>query len=101
MEPVRITLIGKPDCHLCDDAQAVVGRVLESLLADGVATELVELNILDDRELAAQYSEEIPVVRIGEKRHSIWHVDPEKFELAVRKAAKPSFFARLGRGAGQ
>ena len=29
--PVRITLIGKPGCHLCDDARAVIARVAADL----------------------------------------------------------------------
>ncbi|MFF8817438.1 glutaredoxin family protein [Leucobacter sp. NPDC015123] len=87
MEPVRITLIGKPGCHLCDDARDVVERVRAELAADGVATELAELNILEDAELARLHSEDIPVVRIGDRRHAIWHVDAEKFETAVRRAA--------------
>ncbi|MGO2139660.1 MAG: glutaredoxin family protein [Leucobacter sp.] len=87
MEPVRVTLIGKTGCHLCDDARAVIEQVRSALTADGVATELVELDILADEELARLHSEDIPVVRIGEKRHAIWHVDAEKFEAAVRRAA--------------
>jgi len=29
--PARITLIGKPGCHLCDDARAVIARVAAEL----------------------------------------------------------------------
>lgn len=57
---------------------------------DGVATELIELSILEDEGLARLHSEEIPVVRIGEKRHAIWRVDPVKFDAAVRRAARSS-----------
>lgn len=88
MDPVRITLIGKPGCHLCDDARGVIERVRSGLAADLISTELVELDILEDEALARAHSEEIPVVRIGEKRHAIWRVDPEKFEAAVRRAAR-------------
>lgn len=95
MDPVPITLIGKPGCHLCDDARVVIERVRADLAADGLATQLEELNILDDEALARLHSEEIPVVRVGEKRHAIWRVDPEKFEAAVRRAArKPKLWRR-------
>lgn len=97
MESVRITLIGKPGCHLCDDARASIEQVRLDLSSDGVATELIELNILEDEALARLHSEEIPVVRIGDKRHAIWRVDPVKFDAAVRRAArtsKPSFWRR-------
>lgn len=101
MKPVAITLIGKPGCHLCDDARESIERVRGMLAAEGIATELTELNILEDVALAREHSESIPVVRIGEKRHAIWHVNPEKFEAALRKAAgagggaeKKSFWRR-------
>lgn len=90
MDPVRITLIGKPGCHLCDDARASIEQVRLELSNDGVATELIELSILEDEGLARLHSEEIPVVRIGEKRHAIWRVDPVKFDAAVRRAARSS-----------
>lgn len=95
---MRITLIGKPGCHLCDDARDVIERVRAELASDASApiyTDLVELNILEDEALARLHSEEIPVVRVGEKRHAIWRVDPEKFEAAVRRAArKPRLWRR-------
>ena len=94
---MRITLIGKPGCHLCDDARAVIERVRAELAEDGVATEFVERDILQDAALARQHAESIPVVQIGAKRHAIWHVDAAKFAAAVRRAAggaKPSFWRR-------
>jgi hypothetical protein len=47
---IRLTLIGKPGCHLCDDAREVVACVREELAATPGAprTTLDELSILDD-----------------------------------------------------
>ncbi len=45
----EITLIGKPDCHLCDVAEEIVGSVLAELpdeVADRI--ELREASIADD-----------------------------------------------------
>lgn len=97
---MRITLIGKPGCHLCDDARQVIEDVRAELSADAVETELVELSILDDEALARLHSEDIPVVRIGEKRHAIWRVDPEKLSAAVRRAARRPRFSLPGRASG-
>lgn len=97
MKPVDITLIGKPGCPLCAEAREVITQVREELAQEDISTTLVEHNILEDEQLARLHSEDIPVVKIGERRHSIWRVEPEKFAAAVRKAAKPSLFARLGR----
>ena len=47
--PARITLIGKPGCHLCDDARAVIARVAAEL---GVGWE--ERSIADDPDARAR-----------------------------------------------
>lgn len=73
-----VTLIGKPDCHLCDDARAVVTQLAEEL---GFAVE--ELNINEDKELFRQYWEQIPVTLIDGKQHDFWRVDPVRLRKAL------------------
>ena len=53
-----VTLYGRPDCHLCDEAR----EQLLALRDGGLAFELRELNIEDDDELLARYLERIPVI---------------------------------------
>lgn len=88
--PVSLTLIGKPGCHLCDDARVVIEQVRRDLGAAGIETELTEQNILEDESLARLHSEDIPVVLIGTKRHAIWRVDPDKLTTAIKRAARVS-----------
>ncbi|MBA2420860.1 MAG: glutaredoxin family protein [Thermoleophilaceae bacterium] len=54
-----VTLYGKPGCHLCDDARAVV----DGVRAD-VGFELAEVDITLDPVLANRLGERIPVVEI-------------------------------------
>ena len=75
----RLTLIGKPDCHLCDDARAVVAEVL----ADFAEVELSERSILDEPELFEAYVEEIPVLLIDDRVHTIWRVDAARLRAAL------------------
>ena len=58
---IRLTLIGKPGCHLCDDAREVVRAVMAEVEATDAAPRLAldERSILDDAALAARYAEEI------------------------------------------
>jgi len=79
---IRLTLIGKPGCHLCDDARDVVAAVRDELAAtpDAPATELDELSILDDEELAARYAEEIPVLLVDGEVHGYWRIDPVRLK---------------------
>lgn len=85
--PVTLTLIGKPDCHLCEDALVAVERVRARMAERGVETVLEELSILDDEALARRYSEDIPVLRVEGRQHAVWRVDEDRLALAVEKAA--------------
>ncbi len=78
-----LTLISKPDCHLCDDARAVVA----SVLADFDRVSLDERSILDDPELHERYWEEIPVLLIDGRVHNIWRIDPTRLRTALQEAA--------------
>lgn len=78
---VHLTLVGKPDCHLCHEMRDVVWRVL----GEAAATILVEKNVADDPVLERRYVFEIPVLLAGDKevaRHRI-----EEDELRSRLAA--------------
>ena len=79
MSGARLTLLGKPGCHLCDDARAVVLEVL----ADRPAVTFEELSILDDPALLDRYVEEIPVVLIDDRVHTIWRVDADRLRRAL------------------
>lgn len=76
---VTVTLIGKPGCHLCDDARAVIDEVLRGR----VGVELVERSILDDAELHDRYWDEIPVVLIDDAVHTIYRVEAERLRAAL------------------
>ena len=78
-----LTLIGKPDCHLCEDALAVT----EAVLADYPTVSLEQLSILDDAALLEKYHDEIPVLLLDGRVHNIWRVDPTRLRTALDQAA--------------
>ena len=82
----RLTLIGKPDCHLCDDARAVIASVVEGL-GDAASVALEELSIHDDAELNEKYWDEIPVLMIDGRVHAIWRLDAERLRAAILATA--------------
>lgn len=86
----RITLIGKPGCHLCDDARAVVEKV-----AGDTGTGWRELSILDHPELAESYAEQIPVVLIDGAQHTFWRVDEQRLRTALTR--RKGIFSRRNR----
>ena len=76
-----LTLIGKPDCHLCDVAREVIETVVADLSEDSVEVE--ELSIADDPLLYAQWWEKIPVVLIDGQLHGHWRVSPDRLRAAL------------------
>jgi len=89
---VSLTLIGKPECHLCDDARDVVRGVLDDLAADSsvppVDVTVTELSILDNPALMDEFVEEIPVVMINGRVHTIWRVEPARLRTALLEASE-------------
>lgn len=75
-----VTLIGKPGCHLCDDARAVI----ETVCAE-TGARWEEKDITRDEELYRAYWEQIPVVLVDGEQHTFWRVDPGRLrrELGV------------------
>ena len=74
----RVRLVGKPGCHLCDDARVVISRVCAEL---DVSWD--EVSILDDPVLADRYWEQIPVTLVDGQVHATWHVDPGRLRAAL------------------
>ena len=74
----RVVLVGKPDCHLCDDARGIVSTVCDEL---GVSWG--ELSILDDPELADEFWDQIPVTLIDGKIHNIYRVDAQRLRAKL------------------
>ncbi|OIJ91321.1 NrdH-redoxin [Streptomyces sp. MUSC 14] len=73
-----ITLVRKPGCHLCDDAQQVIEKVSGDL---GVPFELKD--ITQDKALHDQYWEQIPVVLVDGEQHTFWRVNEERLRRAL------------------
>ncbi|MER8185576.1 glutaredoxin family protein [Kitasatospora sp. NPDC094015] len=73
-----VTLIGKPDCHLCEDARAVIVKVTGEL---GAAFE--EKDITQDEALFEKYWEQIPVTLIDGRQHDFWRVDERRLRTAL------------------
>ncbi|MFF8445984.1 glutaredoxin family protein [Streptomyces californicus] len=79
-----VTLIGKPGCHLCEDARAVVAAVCEE-----TGAVWTEKDITEDEALYKEYWEQIPVVLVDGEQHTFWRVDPARLRTALGADAKP------------
>jgi glutaredoxin len=77
-DAARVVVYGKPGCHLCDDAYAVVERVCAE-----VGASWTSVDIHDDAALMARYGEQIPVTFVDGHQHDFWRVDPERLRAAL------------------
>jgi hypothetical protein len=84
---VSLTLIGKPGCHLCDDARDIIRSVVADLPEGSPEVSLSERSILDDAQLLERYADEIPVVLIDGRMHTYWRVDPARLRTALLEAS--------------
>lgn len=78
MDP-RVTLYGRPGCHLCDDARAIIEEICAEL-----GESYVEISIDDDPDLADRFAEEIPVTFVDGRQHDFWRVSPERLRRALQ-----------------
>ena len=67
----RVTLYGKPGCHLCDDARAVVDAVRAER-----EFELEEVDVSLDPLLERRMGERIPVLALDGEELFQYRVDP-------------------------
>ncbi|WP_035802751.1 glutaredoxin family protein [Kitasatospora mediocidica] len=73
-----VTLIGKPGCHLCDQAREVITQVVAEL-----GSSFEERDITEDPELYRLYAEQIPVTLIDGRQHDFWRVDEKRLRAAL------------------
>jgi len=74
----RVTLYGKPGCHLCDEARSVIERVCAE-----VGTSYDEVDITASPELINAYGEQVPVTFVDGRQHDFWRVDESRLRRAL------------------
>jgi glutaredoxin len=80
---VNVTLVGKPGCHLCDDAREVVDSVISEFPAGSIT--VTEESIDENQDLFDAYWEQIPVVLINGKVHNYWRIDEVRLRLKLKE----------------
>ena len=85
-----VLVYGRPGCHLCEEALAVIKASRAR-----VGFDLHEVDIESDDELLRRYLERIPVVMIDGREAFELFVDSEAFEQAVTKPEVKSTHSRV------
>jgi glutaredoxin len=79
MTAARITMYGRPACHLCEYAREALERVRA---ATGVAW--VEVSVESDPELEREYGDRVPVIVLDGREHSWFRVEEERLRRDLR-----------------
>ena len=74
----RITLLGRPGCHLCDDARAVIARVAADV---GVGWE--ERDITASADDMREYWDKIPVTLVDGVQVDFWRISEARLRAAL------------------
>ena len=75
---IKVEVISRHGCHLCEIAESVVRDVLKE-----VNFELLVKYVDEDDLLNQEYGEEVPVTLINGQRHDYFKVDRERFKNAI------------------
>lgn len=82
-EPPEVVLLSRPDCHLCDEAEAVLQEVRRE-----IPFRYEKVNVDSDDALRARYGLELPVVLVGGRKAFKYRVDPERLRLKLLRTAR-------------
>ncbi len=79
---IRLRLLSRPDCHLCDEMQREVDDLLE-----GESREWEILDVDRDPDLARRYGEEVPVLFVNDRLFAKVRLPRLASRLRLRRAA--------------
>jgi hypothetical protein len=77
---VRLTLITRDQCHLCDVAKDAMARV-----AQASGEDWQEVDVDSDPQLQAEYWDRVPVILLDGKEHGYWRVEEERLLRDLQK----------------
>ncbi len=75
----RVVMLGKPECHLCEEAWEVIERVTRESGVGRARKELDDVSEADREE----YWDKIPVTFVDGRRHDFWRVDEQRLRTAL------------------
>jgi glutaredoxin len=79
--PIRVIILSRQDCHLCDVVYQMAMRLQRELRID-----TKKLSIEDDTDLLKRYGARVPVVLLDDVEHFSGHVTEEALRRAIKKA---------------
>ncbi|MHA7240137.1 glutaredoxin family protein [Arthrobacter sp. TMS1-12-1] len=81
MPGAGVVLLTRSECHLCEDARAVVRRVTAEL---GLGWQ--EVTVAEAPALGARFAEELPVLFIDGVQRDFWSIDESRLRRLLAGA---------------
>ena len=75
---MNITLLTKPECHLCAAAKTTMDEVTSEYGVDWQ-----EISTTEHPQLAEQFAEEIPVLFIDDRQRDFWVIDAARLRRMI------------------
>jgi glutaredoxin len=78
-------MVSRSGCHLCDEAEDALARVIARFSAEypNVGYQVERLDVDQDQELLAKYSDEVPVLLLNGRQLAFWRIDEERVFSAM------------------
>ncbi|TNJ36611.1 MULTISPECIES: glutaredoxin family protein [Prosthecochloris] len=80
---MRVTVYGKPGCHLCEEVMPVIER-----LRGEYGFVLEEIDVTRDAELQERYRYQIPVICVDGREAFRYRVDEQEFMRLLDEARR-------------
>ena len=90
MEPLRVTIVSRGDCHLCRVIYRVAMQVQQDLSFD-----LITVDVDSDQRLLAQYNDRVPVVLFDGREKFSGRMTEGELREAIKKARWRSPISRI------
>ncbi len=78
-------MVSRSGCHLCDEAEDALARVIGRFNAEypDVGYQVERLDVDEDPELLAKYSDEVPVLLLNGRQLAFWRIDEKRVFSAM------------------
>ena len=74
----RVVVYSRPGCHLCEVAEALVAEICAE-----TGDSWARVDITDDADLTARFTDQVPVTFVDGAQHDFWRVDAVRLRGAL------------------
>ena len=77
-DDARVVVYSRPGCHLCEVAEALVAEICAE-----TGDSWARVDITDDADLTARFTDQVPVTFVDGAQHDFWRVDAVRLRGAL------------------